>query len=397
MTVAPVTSPHHFLTSTKGFPVTISVPAGRSRPARRRRTAITVTAAALAILASACTSAAAAGSSAPAAGSAAATPASGSVASGSAAGVDFSGVTLRIGDTGYALQQLLLEKAGLSDTPYKLTDSVFQGGALQLEALGAGAIDLANASEIPPIFAAQSGGVGTLQSVAVRQGSTLLQEVDVPRGSAIKTVADLKGKKVAYVQNTTAHLFLFESLRKAGLKWADITPVALTTSDGLAALLAGQVDAMASYGNAVITAHQKGATALVDARDLLSGNYPFLVLPRTLADPKLRAAITDFFSREQKAYNWARAHPDEWAAVVAAQTKQPVAQAKQTFVEGEQQKPSRFVPVTDAQISSQQQVLETFVAAGIVKKSFDIKPFWTTALNPQLTAIAGEYVAGVAK
>ena len=370
---------------------------------RRRTTAVVGSVAALALALSACGSSSS-GAASSSQGSVSAAAAAGSAPAGSASasaaasppagGVDLSGVTLRIGDTGYATQQLLLQKAGLDNTPYKLTDSVFQGGALQLEALGAGAIDLANASEIPPIFAAQSGGVGTLETIAVRQGTTLLQEVVVPAGSAIKTVADLKGKKVAYVQNTTANLFLFESLEKAGLKWSDITPVALSTSDGLAALLAGQVDALASYGNAIITAHAKGATTLVDARDLLSGNYPFLVLPKTLADPKLKAAIVDFFSREQRAYNWARANPDEWAAVVAEQTKQPVAQAKATFVEGEKQKPSKFVTVSDTEIASQQDVLETLVRAGIVKKSFDIKPFWSTALNPELTKIEAQYVAG---
>jgi sulfonate transport system substrate-binding protein len=361
-----------------------------ARTRRRKRTGGLVVGVALALVLSACGSSSSGSSSSAGSVSAAAAavPVSGS------AGVDLSGVTLRIGDTGYATQQLLLQKAGLDNTPYKVTDSVFQGGNLQLEALGAGAIDLANASEIPPIFAAQSGGVGTLETIAVRQGTTLLQEVVVPAGSAIKTVADLKGKKVAYVQNTTAHLFLFESLEKAGLKWSDITPVALSTSDGLAALLSGQVDALASYGNAIIAAHAKGATTLVDARDLLSGNYPFLVLPKTLADPKLKAAIVDFFSREQRAYNWARANPDAWAAVVAAQTKQPVAQAKESFVDGEKQRPSKFVTITDAEIASQQNVLDTFVKAGILKKSFDITPFWTKALNPDLAKIEAEYVAG---
>ena len=100
---------------------------------------------------------------------------------------------------------------GVSDLLSERQVVAAAGAVLEVQ-LGAGAIDLANASEIPPIFAAQSGGSGTLATVAVRQGSTLLQEVDVPAGSAIKTVADLKGKKVAYVQNTTAHLFLFESL-----------------------------------------------------------------------------------------------------------------------------------------------------------------------------------------
>jgi sulfonate transport system substrate-binding protein len=188
-------------------------------------------------------------------------------------------VTLRIGETGWKTQQLLLEKAGLADTPYKTEFSLFQGGNLQLEALGAGAIDLASASEIPPIFAAQSGGPGSLDVIAVREGSTLTQEVVVPQGSDIKDTAGLKGKKVAYVQNTTAHYFLYKALEQAGLNWTDIEAVPLSTSDGLAALLAGQVDALASYGNAIITAHANGATTLVDARDILSGNFGSSELP----------------------------------------------------------------------------------------------------------------------
>ena len=148
-------------------------------------------------------------------------------------GVDLSGVTLKIGETGWKQQELLLENAGLADTPYKTEFSLFQGGNLQLEALGAGAIDLASASEIPPIFAAQSGGPGSLSIIAVREGNTLTQEVVVPEGSGITDVAGLKGKKVAYVQNTTAHYFLYKALESAGLAWTDIEAVPLSTSDGL--------------------------------------------------------------------------------------------------------------------------------------------------------------------
>lgn len=372
-----------------------------------RRTPLVVTGAvALALVLSACgggstasattSSGALATSAAGGVTEAAATSAvtAGATTAGSSTDPDLSGVTLRVGETGYAQQWLLIQAAGLGDTPYTVQDSVFQGGNLQLEALGADAIDLASTSEIPPIFAAQSGGVGTLTTIAVRQGTTLQQEVVVPEGSDIRTVADLKGRKVAYIQNTTANLFLYESLADAGLSWSDIQPVPLSTSDGLAALLGGQVDAFASYGTSIITAHAKGATTLVDARDLLSGNFPFLVLPKTLDDPAKVAAIADFLSREQRAFNWARANPDAWAAIVAEQTKQPVEQALATFVAGEQQRPSRFVPTDATQIASQQAVLDTLVKAGIVPTSFDIAPFWTDALNAQLSRIAGEYVAG---
>lgn len=303
-------------------------------------------------------------------------------------------VTLRIGETGWKQQQLLLENAGLADTPYTKDFSLFQGGNLQLEALGAGAIDLASASEIPPIFAAQSGGPGSLNIIAVREGSTLTQEVVVPEGSPITDVAGLKGKKVAYVQNTTAHYFLLKALKEAGLSWTDIEAVPLSTSDGLAALLSNQVDALASYGNAIIAAHAKGATTVVDARDILSGNFVYVTVPSVVQDAAKKAAIADYFSRLQRAFNWARANPDAWAAVTAEQTKQPVERAKQTFVDGEAQRPSKFVPTSPEAIASQQDVLDTFVAAGIIDKTFDIGDYWSTAFDSDLQQIEDEYVVG---
>ena len=361
------------------------------RPLLRRLATATATALGLAMLLTACGSSSSStpaststGAASPAAANASSAPAS--------SGVDLSGVTLRIGETGYKQQQLLLQNAGLADTPYKTDFSLFQGGNLQLEALGAGALDLANASEIPPIFAAQSGGPGSLNIIAVREGTTLQQEVVVPEGSAITDVVGLKGKKVAYVQNTTAHYFLLKALEQAGLTWADIEAVPLSTSDGLAALLANQVDALASYGNAIIAAHANGATTVVDAKDILSGNFVYVALPATVADPAKKAAIVDYFSRLQQGYNWARANPDAWATVIAGETKQPVEQALKTFKDGEAQRPSKFVPTSDAAIASQQDVLDTFVAAGILKSGFDIGDYWTDAFNEDLTGIEAEYV-----
>ena len=367
------------------------------RPHLRRLATATATAFGLALVLTACGSQASTSSSSSAGSTstANASPAANQAANSNAAGsVDLSGVTLRIGETGWKTQQQLLENAGLADTPYKTEYSLFQGGNLQLEALGAGALDLASASEIPPIFAAQSGGPGSLNIIAVRQGTTLQQEVVVPEGSAVTDIAGLKGKKVAYVQNTTAHYFLLKALQQAGLTWADIEAVPLSTSDGLAALLANQVDALASYGNAIIAAHANGATTVVNAKDILSGNFVYVSLPATVADPAKKAAIADFFTRLQRGYNWARANPDAWAAVTAEETKQPVDQALRTFVDGEAQHPSKFVPTSPEAIASQQDVLDTFLAAGILQSGFDIGDFWTEEFNPELTRIEAEYVVG---
>ena len=361
------------------------------RPLLRRLATATASALGIALLLTACGGSSSTGSSTSSATGESTTTATVSAA-GATGGPDLSGVTLRIGETGWKQQQLLLENAGLADTPYTTEFSLFQGGNLQLEALGAGAIDLASASEIPPIFAAQSGGPGSLNIIAVREGNTLTQEVVVPEGSGITDVAGLKGKKVAYVQNTTAHYFLYKALEDAGLTWTDIEAVPLSTSDGLAALLSEQVDALASYGNAIISAHANGATTLVDAKDILSGNFLYVSVPAVTDDPAKKAAIADFFSRLQQGFNWARQHPDAWAEVTAEQTKQPVEQAKATFVDGEAQRPSKFVPTSPAAIASQQDVLDTFVDAGIIASSFQIGDFWSTGFNDDLVGIEAEYV-----
>jgi hypothetical protein len=51
------------------------------------------------------------------------------------------------------------------------------------------------------------------------------------------------------------------------------------------------------------------------------------------------------------------------------------------------------VPTSPESIASMQDVLDTFVKAGIIKTSFDIAPFWTTDFNTDLTKIEGEYSA----
>ncbi|WP_322777845.1 ABC transporter substrate-binding protein [Frankia sp. Cas4] len=297
---------------------------------------------------------------------------------------DLSGVTLRVGETGYQRQRLYLEAAGLANTPYKVEYATFDSGTLQLQAIAAGNLDLAQSSEIPPIFASQSAGGGNFRVVAVMQATTLLQEVLIPKGSSLKSIADLKGKKVGYVASTTAHYFLFKLLEQAGLGWNDIQPVKLTVPDGVTALLSGNVDALATYGNAVITAKQRGATTLGSGEKILSGNYAYEATPKAIADQAVHAAIADFLGRQQKAYAWSRAHPDDWAKITAEQTKQPVAQALETFNNGEAQRPTRLVPTSPATTASAQDVADVFIKAELLKSKVNVADYFSTAFNAEI-------------
>lgn len=295
-------------------------------------------------------------------------------------------VTIRVGQTGWGNLELGLKAAGLNDTPYKVTYNVFQGGNLILEAMAANQLDFGVTSEIPPIFASQAANGGSFKIIAVQQGSTLNQEVVVPKGSSIKSVSDLKGKKVAFVKNTTAHYFLLKMLEEAGLTWSDISPVELTTADGLSALISGKVDALASYGNAIISAHQNEATTLASARDILSGSFLVAASDQAIANEEQKKALADYLERINKFNDWARANKDAWAQITADNTHQPLEQALKTYTDGEAQRTTRIVAISDEAIKSEQDVADTFQQAGIFDQAVDVSRFWSDVLQDQLPA-----------
>lgn len=297
---------------------------------------------------------------------------------------DLSSVTLKVGATGWKQEEAILKFAHLDNTPYKVKWSLFQGGDQQLQAVRATALDVASSSEIPPLFAA-ADGKANFEVVAVQRAATLNQEVVVPKGSPTTDIAGLKGKKVGYVQNTTAHYFLYELLKRAGLKWSDIDAKPLLPNDGLAALNGGGIDAFASYGTSIITAHQQGARTVGSGADILSGNFLWSARDNVLKSPARRAATADLIARISHAYAYVRdGHQAAFAKVIAANTHQPVAQAEKDFRDAQAQQPTQARTVGDDTIASQQKVADVFTELGALKSRLDVKAFWSRELNTDL-------------
>ncbi|MBJ6360537.1 ABC transporter substrate-binding protein [Paenibacillus sp. MAHUQ-46] len=297
---------------------------------------------------------------------------------------DLSKVTLRIGQTGWPNWELGFKEAKLDDTPYKIEFSVFQGGNNQLLAIAANQLDLAATSEIPPLFAALAANQGNFKVIAVQRGNTLNQELVIPAGSEVKSVSDLKGKKVAYVANTTAHYFLIKMLEENGLTWQDIEPVQLPTSEGLSALLSGSVAALASYGNSIISARQKGATELASAKDILSGNFLIEASNDALADEAKKAAIADFLQRLSSFHNWTRKNQERWAEIVSEQTHQPYEEALGTLKEGEKQRSVELVPISQEAIASLKDVADVLRKVGVLTEDVDVPSIWSEVFAEQL-------------
>lgn len=291
---------------------------------------------------------------------------------GAAEAPDLSGTVLGVG-TYKGAAPSFFEDAGLEQPPYQVKYAQMAGGNLIVEALTGGSLDVGGMSEIPPIFAIQSQA--PIKLVAVMRGDVNNQVFLVPKDSAIRDIADLKGKRVGFVRSTTSHYFLIKALKEQGLTMNDIQAVGLTPQDGFSAFQSGQLDAWVIYGIFIQIALAKThARILKTALGYLSGNYVVAARSDSLADPRKRAAIKDHIGREQRAWDWVQANPERWAARSAALTGIDAQLFMQQF--RAQSEPYRLVPVDDAAIRSQQEVADLFHEAGVLDQRLDVAPLW---------------------
>ncbi|MDB5885189.1 MAG: transporter, substrate-binding, aliphatic sulfonates family protein [Polaromonas sp.] len=170
----------------------------------------------------------------------------------------------------------------------------FNAGPVQLEALNVGSIDFGDVGEAPPIFAQAAG------APLVYAGATVprprLEAVILPKTSAIRTVAELKGKKIALNKGSNVHYFLVKLLEKNGLKYSDVQPVFLAPPDARAAFERGAVDAWVIW-DPFLAAAQKALDArlLADATGL-ANNRQYYFTSRDFATKNadiLRVAIQE--------------------------------------------------------------------------------------------------------
>ncbi len=290
--------------------------------------------------------------------------------------------TLRVA-TFRGQDQTLLPGTGQDRFPYRVVFSEFNAGNLITQAINADAIDVGAWSEIPLVFAAAAHS--DVRVVAVMEGPTTGQAVLVPKGSAARSIADLKGRRVGYIRATTAHYFLIRMLAQHGLGFSDIQPVALGMSAGLTAMKSGALDAWATYGYAIPEIiQQTGARVLQNAVGILSGNYLIGANPRRLGDPAFRVATADYIERLGRAYTILDADKVRWAKLVA-----PVVDVPEPYVLAtlrEQERPYRLRAIRATDIASAQDVSDVFARAGLLPPGVRVAPYFTDILSPLLNA-----------
>ncbi|MCJ2121928.1 aliphatic sulfonate ABC transporter substrate-binding protein [Methylobacterium sp. J-077] len=281
-----------------------------------------------------------------------------------------SAATLRIGYQRSSTLIALLRQNGnleraLAPLGTGLSWHEFTSGLPIMEALNAGQIDVsADVADTVPIFAQAAGA--RISYIALEAPSPDAQAILVPGTSSAKTVADLRGRRVAVTKGAGSHYLLLAALAEAGLTFKDIVPAYLTPADGRAALTSGGVEAWVAWDPFLSAAQQQsGARVLRDGAGLsLYKRYYLAADPYVAANGPVLAAL---FGQLAETGAWVKAQPADAAALLAPFWKiEP-----EVILRANARRSYRVEPVTRAALSEQQTIADAFRAEGLLPRPVD--------------------------
>lgn len=235
----------------------------------------------------------------------------------------------------------------------------FPAGPQLLEALNANSIDFGYTGAPPPVFA-QAAGVRFVY-VGAEPPSPHNEALFVKPDSPIRSVADLRGKKVALQKGSSANYLLLKALQKAGVRYDEIRPVYLPPADARAAFESGNVDAWAVWDPYYASAQEAlKVRTLSDYTGLTAANN-FYEATRDFAQrhPAIVAAILE---QARTTGQWVNRHPAETAALIAPKVGLSQALVETWF----KRVPFGAVPMDDRIVATQQGVADAFYDARLI-------------------------------
>ena len=235
----------------------------------------------------------------------------------------------------------------------------FVAGPPILEAIGKGKIDLGYAGVAPPIFA-QSDGV---PFVYIANDSPLPGSIGiiVPQDSPIRTLADLKGKKIAATRKTSGHYLLIRGLTQAGLQLKDAELVDLPPPKAQEAFLRGEVDAWAIWQPFLAQLQETMPVHFLTDSDGLMNDRNFYLASRSFASD-FPDIVKIVMGETRQMAAWITKNPEKVAELIGARTGMKITTARMLT------KSRRYdlLPIQDRAVEEQQRIAEIFFRLGLL-------------------------------
>lgn len=279
-------------------------------------------------------------------------------------------VTLNIGFQKYGLLPILKERGTLETALKSQGVNIkwveFPAGPQLLEGLNVGSVSFGEVGEAPPIFAqaAQTDLVYIANQPAVPKAEALIVQKD----SAIHSIQDLKGKRVALNKGSNVHYLLLKLLEANQLKFSDINVVYLPPANARAAFEKGAVDAWVIWDPFLSAAeHQLNARSIANGENLVK-NYQFYLADRKFAqeNPKVLQAVVNELNLTTQ---WVSKNQDEAAKLLEGKTGLGLDVLKTSI----SRLGNQVTPITAQVAQEQQQVADAFYNEKLIPNKLNIE------------------------
>ena len=208
---------------------------------------------------------------------------------------------------------------------YTLSHPEITSGAQQTQAIAAGSVQVANCvGGISVLLAASQGLDIRIAGIYSRSPRSFCLLVRDPE---IKTITDLKGKKIAGPKGTVLHQLLLAGLSKEGMNALDVEHIEMPIPTALSALMSGSINGALAAGPSTLKAIEEGARVLFNGEGLVEGTIVIGIGGKALAEtpdlPQRMLAV------HRKALTYADSHPEETLKLVSEEVEITPEQVKE--------------------------------------------------------------------
>lgn len=255
-----------------------------------------------------------------------------------------------------------LKEAGYEDV--KVTFTEFESGPPENESFAAGQQDVGVMGNVPSVSGVASGQERTFIGISANGEKT--QAVLVPVDSDVKSVADLKGKKVGLVVGSIAQNLIDTLLQQEGLSIKDVELVNLAISEQSSALATGQIDAVVTWQPTISKLQNDGiAKLLTDGTGVFLGENTIFARDEYLEEnPEIVKIFLQQYARAaQELTGNLETYAEEYADKYGLDKELLVQALKDTYFP---------IELTDADIADLQGTADFLYNSDIVSKKVEV-------------------------